>query len=104
MTSPQARRQLWLMAGYLPPVALLEGGERGFADDSVDGPIDVLQRRRNGLAVLPGDEIQAVAQQMNNASLDRRFGEDGGNRVREALQAVDDGDQDILDAAGLQLG
>jgi len=39
---------------FAAPVALLEGGERGFADDSVDGPIDVLQRRRNGLAVLPG--------------------------------------------------
>ena len=35
---------------------------------------------------------------MDNASLDDRVGEHGGDRVREALQAADNGKQDVFDA------
>src|SRR5271154_2060836 len=43
-TSPQARRQLWPIAGYLrPQVAFLEGSERGFAGDGIHGPVDVFE-------------------------------------------------------------
>ena len=41
---------------------------------------------------------------MHDAGLDLGLREDGGDRVGEALQAVDHGDQDILDAAVLQVG
>jgi len=61
------------------------------------------QRRRDGLSILVGNEVQAVAQQMDDAGLYGSFREDGGDRLRKALQAVDNGDQDILDAAIFQL-
>jgi hypothetical protein len=37
---------------------------------------------------------------MDDASLDRGIREDGRDRLGEALQAVDDHKEDILDAAG----
>src|SRR5205814_1608670 len=51
---------------FLAPEALLEGAERGFAGGGVDGPVNALERGRHGLAVFPGREIEAVAQQVNN--------------------------------------
>src|SRR5437660_10962623 len=92
------------MAGYLPPQdPSSKAVSAVFGGGGIDGPVDVLESRRHGLAVLPGDEVQAVAQQMNNASLDARLGENRGNRIREALQPVDNGDQHVLDTAVLQL-
>ena len=85
------------------PWAGFEGRQRRFAAGRVDRPVDVLQRRRDRLAVLVGDEVQAVAQQMDDAGLNRRFGKDGDDRLRKALQAIDDGDEYILDAAVFQL-
>ena len=40
---------------------------------------------------------------MDDAGLNRGLRKDRLDRPRKALQAVDDGDQDVLDAAGLQL-
>jgi len=40
-----------------------------------------------------------VAQKVNDARLHRRLREGGEDRLRKALQPVDDGDQDVLDAA-----
>ena len=40
---------------------------------------------------------------MNNAGLDHRLRKDGGNRVGKPFEAVDDGDQDVLDATVFQL-
>src|SRR5579864_3136852 len=37
---------------FLSPKALLEGAERGFPGLGIDGPVNALQRRRHGLAVL----------------------------------------------------
>src|SRR5215472_2091904 len=56
---------------FLAPGALLEGSQCGFAGVGVDRPINLLERRGDGLAVFPGDEIEAVAQQVNDASLNR---------------------------------
>src|SRR3546814_9355784 len=50
----------------------------------------------------PCHEIHRVAQQMDDACLDHRFGVDGGDGDGEALQAIDDGHHDILDAAVAQ--
>jgi hypothetical protein len=88
---------------FLPPEALLEGAERGFGSGGINGSVDTLERSRNRLSVFPGDEIEAVAQQMDDASLDRRLWENGGDRLGEALEAVDNRDQDIFDAAVFQL-
>ena len=41
---------------------------------------------------------------MHYAKLHIRFGEHGVYRVREALQAVDAGDKDVLDSAILEVG
>src|SRR4051794_13763981 len=85
------------------PGPLFEGGERGLAGGGVDGAVDVLQRRGHRLAVLVGDEGQALPQQVDDAGLHGRVREDGRDRVREALQAVDDRDQDVLDPPVPQL-
>jgi hypothetical protein len=58
------------MAGvFAAPVARLEGGERLLAGLGVDRAGDVRQGCGDGVAVLLGDEIEAVAQQMDNAGL-----------------------------------
>ena len=44
-----------------------------------------------------------MAQQMNHAGLDHGLREHGPDRVGETLQPVDDGEQDVLDAAVAQL-
>jgi hypothetical protein len=49
-----------------PPEPVLEGGESRFSGFGVDGSIDVFQGCRDGLTVLVGDEVQAVAQQSND--------------------------------------
>src|SRR5215213_3122923 len=64
---------------------------------------NLLQSGRDQFPVFPGDEIKAVAQQVNDAGLYRRLREHRGDRLREALEAVDDGDQHVFDAAVLDL-
>ncbi len=71
----------------------------------IDGPVNAFQRGRHGFAVFTGHEIEAVAQQVNDAGLHGRLREDRGDRLGKALQAVDHGDTDqhVLDAAVFQL-
>jgi hypothetical protein len=45
------------------------------------------------LGAFPGDEIEAVTRQVDDAGLHHCLREDSRDRVGEALQAVDDGDQ-----------
>ena len=54
-------------------------------------------------SILPGNKNEAVAQQMNDASLHGCLREDRGDRFPNALEAVDHGDQHVLDAAVLEL-
>jgi hypothetical protein len=82
------------------PEAFLEGVEFGFTGFGIDGPVDHLQRGGDGFSILVGDEVEAVTQQMNHAGLDHGFREDRSDCV---LQRVNDGEQDILDAAVAQL-
>jgi len=63
---------------------------------------DALQCGCHGFPVFPGDKIEAVAQQVNDASLHHRLRKDCGDRLRKAFEAVDHGDQHVLDAAVLQ--
>jgi len=69
----------------------------------INGPVNVLESCGDRLAVFPGDEIETVAQQMHDAGLHRRLRKDGGNRIGKPFEAVDDGDQDIIDTTVLQL-
>jgi hypothetical protein len=48
---------------FATPGALFEGVERGFG---VECPVNVLERGRNRLSILPGDEIETVAQQVHD--------------------------------------
>ena len=87
----------------LTPEALLESAERGFTGGGVNRPVDALERGRHGLAVFPGREIEAVAQQVNDAGLHRRLGKNRSDRLGKAFEPVNDGDQHVSDAAVLQL-
>ena len=97
MTSSQLRRQLCAIAGYFcAPGAVREGLERGLAGFGIGGAIDRPQRLRDGLAILPGGKLQRMADQVNDAGLNDRLRENGIDRLGEALQAIDDGDQNVL--------
>lgn len=62
-----------------------------FAGLGVHRPVDVLQGRGHGFAVFPGDKVQRMAQQMNDAGLHQGFGEHGADGIGEAFQPVDHG-------------
>jgi hypothetical protein len=63
---------------------------------SFSGTIEVVRHIR-GFCLSAG--IEAVAQQVNDAGLHDCPRKDGGDRLREAFEAVDNGDQDVFDAA-----
>ena len=86
----------------LPPL-LIEGLELGLGGVGVDGGVDRLQIPGDLLALAPRDVLQRRADQMHDTRLDRRAREDRLDRLREPLQTVDAADQDVLDAAGLQV-
>src|SRR5689334_19681477 len=79
--------------------AVREGVQRSQTSRGVRRPVDILQRRRHGLAVFVGDEVQAVTHQVHDAGLDSCFRKHGADRVREAFQPVDHGDQHVFHAA-----
>ncbi len=85
------------------PGAGLERRQGRLRRSGVNRPVDVLQCRCHWLAVLPGDEIQAVAQQMDYAGLHHGLGEHRPDRLGRALQPVHHRKQNILDAAVAQL-
>jgi hypothetical protein len=58
------------------PIQFLSGVD-SFAGVSVDRPINLLERRGDGLAVFPRDESEAMAQQVDNAEI--LWGERRGN-------------------------
>jgi hypothetical protein len=70
---------------------------------AIDGPVNLFESGGNRLAVFPGHEIEAMAQQLKNAGLDHHLRKDGGNCVGKPFEAVDDGDQDVLDTTVFQL-
>ena len=55
---------------FSAPWAFGEGVQFFFSGGSVLGPVDLLQRRRDSLAVLVGNEVQRIADQVNDAGLD----------------------------------
>ena len=98
-------RQAAAIAGYfLAPFGGIELLEplRGLL--GIVGLIDRLQRAGDVLALLPGGKCHRVADQVHDTGLDLGCRIDALDRLRKALQAVDHGDQDVLGAAGLELG
>lgn len=63
-----------------------------------------LQVGKELLLVLARDILERVPNLVHYAKLHIRFGEHGVYCVREALQAVDAGDKDVLDSAILEVG
>ena len=57
------------------PGAGLERLERGQTRVGVLGAVDRPQLRDHGLPILPGDEVQGMADQMNDAGLNHGVGE-----------------------------
>ena len=69
----------------LTPFAGLAGGERLLGSLGVDGAVNALQGACQRLAMLPEDEVHRVPEKVHDASLDDRFWEHSGDRIREAL-------------------
>ena len=69
----------------------------------LDSPVDALQRGGYGPAVFSGDEAQALAQQMDDTGLHGGVGKNRSDGIGKSLQAIDDGDENVFDAAVLEL-
>jgi hypothetical protein len=83
--------------------ALVEDRQRGLGGVGVDRAVDGLEIARDGLAVAVGDVAHRAADLMHDAGLHPGGREDGLDRLREAGQAVDAGDQHVGDAALVQI-
>ena len=87
----------------LSPGAGLQSIELGRCRLRTGGRVDRLQGRCQRLAVLPARVVQAVADQVHDAGLQRRGREHRRQRLGDALEAVGDGDQDVGHAACLEV-
>ena len=85
------------------PWTLRKGVEGSLASSSIGRAINSPQRLRQALAILPGGKIHRMADQMDDAGLNDCLWENGINGLGKTLQAVDHGDENVLDPAGLQL-
>src|SRR5271167_1020349 len=59
--------------------------------------------RHDRLAIFPGDEGEAVSDQVNDAGLNQCLRKHRGNSFRKSLQAVHNGDEDIRNATDFQV-
>ncbi len=103
ITSFEALRQAGAMDAFPCPLFFERVQHRGRLIRRCRG-VDFTQTGGQGLAVLPGADVQRMADQVDDAGLDGRLRESGGDRLGEALQPVNDGNRDVLHAPVLQLG
>jgi len=82
---------------------LFEFIERGFSRFLVQGIIHSLQVGHERLTVLQNDLTQRVTDMVNDAELHFCFRIDRLDRIGQACQSIDRGDQDILHLAILQI-
>ena len=68
------------------------------------GAVDPFQVNQERLVIFRGDVAQRVTDLVHDAELHFGIRINRGNRLRKARQAVDRGDQDVLDASILQVG
>src|ERR1700747_2986904 len=78
-------------------IELGQGGRGGLR------PVDRLQIGYDDLAVFPRHEGQRIADQMNDAGLHYGLREDRADRLGKTFEPVDNRDQDVIDAPGLEL-
>ena len=103
MICSQCSRQLATTAPYLGAPALLELVQAVGRGLGAGVPADLLHVPGHRAAVLVAAPAERVPHQMHDAGLDLPLGECAADGLREALEAVDHGDQAIADAAGLEL-
>ena len=83
---------------------LIERFELGVGLVGILGGVDRLQIAGDLLAFAAGHVLEACANQVHQACLDGRGREDRFDRFREPGEPVHAADQDLADAAGLQVG
>src|ERR1700747_1856375 len=81
----------------LERIELGQGGRGGLR------PVDRLQIGHDDSAIFPRHEGQRIADQMNDAGLYHRLREDRTDRLGKTFEPVDNRDQDVIDAPGLEL-
>ena len=82
---------------------MCEGVKGGLAGGRICGAIDRAQGLRDALAILPGSKIHRMADEVDDAGLHDSLRKNGVNGLWKTLQAIHDGDQNVLGAAGLEL-
>src|SRR5579862_6276727 len=85
------------------PRTLRKGVEGGLTSSSIGRAIDSPQRLHQALAILPGGKIHGMADQVDDAGLNDCLWENGINGLGKTLQAVDHGNENVLNPAALQL-
>ena len=90
--------------GQLLPPLLLERLERHERLIGVDRGVDRFQVTDDGVVLPARHVLQRVPDQVHDARLHRRPGEHGLDRLGEPFEPVDAADQDVLDAALLEIG
>ncbi len=85
------------------PDAAFEGAPRVLGGLRIPGLVDALEGGDDGLAILPGHEIQAIAQQMDDAGLHLGLRKHRIDGLWKAFEAIDDGDEDVLGPAPADL-
>jgi hypothetical protein len=90
--------------GQLLAPLLLERLERQQCGVRVARGVDRFEVLDDGVVLAARHVLQAVADQVHDARLDRGLGEHGFDRFGEPFEAVDAADQDVLDAALFEVG
>lgn len=88
---------------FAAPLALRKGVERCRLRLGRGGHVDRLDPGSQRLAVLPASQVQRISDQMHDAGLDLGGRIDRLDRFGEAAQPIDHRDQDVVQAAVLQL-
>ena len=95
---PAANWVRWLSNGWPDRWPLTQLARR-LCRLGIHGRVDPLQALGHLLAVFPSAEVQGMAHQMHDAGLHSGLRESRVDGVREALEAVNDSDEDVFDAA-----
>ena len=104
MTCSQAASHCRLIAGYCRPTSESVQASRASAGGLLGrGGVDQAQLGGHLFAVLVVDPAQRGPGQVHDAGLHQRVGPHGLDRGRQPGQAVADHDQDVGDAAGLEV-
>ena len=82
---------------------LLEGIELGQCCLGVCGGVDRPERSGKQLAILPAGVVLAVANQVQDACLQRSGREQGAQGLGHALETICQGNQDVVDPPGLHV-